>query len=109
MCIRDSVGSLLKVLGIMADYAESGIEAVEKAKEKPYDLILMDLVMPETDGFEAARMILDFDGSTIIVALSADTMPEARVRVEKTGMKELLAKPITVEDLKKVIDRYPKL
>jgi CheY-like chemotaxis protein len=78
------------------------------AKEKPYDLILMDLIMPEVDGFEAARNIFEFDKDTIIVALSADNMPETRTRVEQTGMKELLSKPVTVEDLRRVISRYHK-
>jgi len=105
---RKVVGSLLKVLGIIAEYAESGKEAVEKALEKPYDLIFMDLIMPEIDGFEAARAILDFDGKSVIVALSADNMPETKAKVEQSGMKELLSKPVSVEDLRRVIDKYPK-
>jgi len=102
------VGSLLKVLGVTAEYAASAGEAIAMVKEKPYDLILMDLIMPEIDGFEAARVILEFDREMLIVALSADNMPETRVKVEKTGMKELLSKPVTVEDLRRVIDRYHK-
>jgi signal transduction histidine kinase/CheY-like chemotaxis protein len=105
---RKVVGSLLKVLGVTAEYAASGAEAIDMAGEKHYDLILMDLIMPEVDGFEAARAILESDRSMLIVALSADTMPETRVKVEKTGMKELLSKPVTVEDLRRVIDRYYK-
>ncbi len=105
---RKVVGSLLKVLGIIAEYAESGKEAVEKALEKPYDLIFMDLIMPEIDGFEAARAILDFDGKSVIVALSADNMPETKAKVEQSGMKELLSKPVSVEDLRRVIEKYPK-
>jgi CheY-like chemotaxis protein len=105
---RKVVGSLLKVLGVTAEYASSAAEAITMAKGKPYDLILMDLIMPEMDGFEAAREIFDLDKDTIIVALSADTMPETRNRVEKTGMKELLSKPVTVEDLRRVIARYHK-
>jgi len=105
---RKVVGSLLKVLGVTAEYAASAAEAIDMVMEKPYDLILMDLIMPETDGFEASRIILEHDSSTLIVALSADTMPETRVKVEKTGMKELLSKPVTVEDLRRVIDRYHK-
>ena len=105
---RKVVGSLLKVLGIMADFAESGKEAVEKAREKPYDLIFMDLIMPEIDGFEATRMILDFEKSTVIVALSADNMPETKMKVEQSGMKELLSKPVSVDDLRRVLERYPK-
>lgn len=105
---RKVVGSLLKVLGVNAEYAAGGAEAITMAKEKPYDMILMDLIMPEIDGFEAARNILDFDRDTIIIALSADTMPETRTKAEQTGMKELLSKPVTVDDLRRVINRYHK-
>ena len=89
---RKVVGSLLKVLGVKAEYAAGAAEAIEMAREKSYDLILMDLIMPEIDGFEAARTILGFDHNTQIIALSADNMPETRLRAEKTGMKELLVK-----------------
>jgi CheY-like chemotaxis protein len=105
---RKVVGSLLKVLGVTADYAAGGSEAIEMAKEKQYDLILMDLIMPEVDGFEAARIIMASDRNTVIVALSADTMPDTRSRAEQTGMKELLSKPVTVEELRRVINRYQK-
>lgn len=105
---RKVVGSLLKVLGVTAEYASSGTEAIDMAREKPYDLILMDLIMPEIDGFEAAKTILGFDRDTLIIALSADNMPETRKRAEETGMKELLSKPVTVEELRRVIDRYHK-
>lgn len=105
---RKVVGSLLKVLGVTAEYAASAAEAIDMAMEKRYDLILMDLIMPEIDGFEASRIILEHDSSYLIIALSADNMPETRIRVEKTGMKELLSKPVTVEDLRRVIERYHK-
>lgn len=105
---RKVVGSLLKVLGVVAEYAAGGAEAVDMVREKSFDLVLMDLIMPETDGFEAARIIFGFNPSCQIVALSADNMPETRLRVEQSGMKELIAKPVTVEDLRRVIDRYHK-
>lgn len=103
---RKVVGSLLKVLGITADYAEDGKEAFNKFKEKKYDLVLMDLIMPGIDGFEASRMILSYDKNAIIIALSADNMPETKTKSEQTGLKELLAKPVSVDDLRRVIDRY---
>jgi signal transduction histidine kinase/CheY-like chemotaxis protein len=103
---RKVVGSLLKVLGVEAEFASSADEALSLVNENTYNLILLDLIMPETDGFEAARIILEMDSSIPVVALSADTMPETRNRVEQTGMKELLTKPVTVDELRRVIERY---
>jgi signal transduction histidine kinase/CheY-like chemotaxis protein len=103
---RKVVGSLLKVLGIMPDFAESGEEAIEKVRNKTYDIIFMDLIMPVIDGFEASRTILGFDKKMTIIALSADNMPETRTKAEMSGMKELLSKPVSVKDLRAVIDRY---
>ncbi|HPT22429.1 MAG TPA: response regulator, partial [Bacteroidales bacterium] len=103
---RKVVGSLLKVLGITPDFAEGGEEAIMKVKNKTYDIIFMDLIMPVVDGFEASRTILNFDKKMTIIALSADNMPETRAKAEMSGMKELLSKPVTVKDLRAVIDRY---
>ena len=106
---RKVVGSLLKVLGVKAEFAAGGAEALVMTKEKQYDLVLMDLIMPEIDGFEAARMMLDFDRDTIIVALSADTLPETHEKAKQTGMREVLVKPAAVEDLRRVLAKYLKL
>jgi len=103
---RKVVGSLLKVMGVSAEFAASAEEALSLVNENTYDMILMDLIMPETDGFEAARIILERDSTIPVIALSADTMPETRKRVEQTGMKELLTKPVTVDELRRVIERY---
>lgn len=105
---RKVAGSLLKVLGVNAAFASGADESIAMAAARSYDLILMDLIMPEKDGFEAAKSILEMDSSAIIVALSADTMPETRTRVEQAGMKELLSKPVTVEELRRVITRYQR-
>ena len=106
---RKVVGSLLKVLGVKAEFAAGGAEALAMTKEKQYDLVLMDLIMPEIDGFEAARMMLDFDRDAIIVALSADTLPETHEKAKQTGMREVLVKPAAVEDLRRVLAKYLKL
>lgn len=105
---RKVTGSLLKVMGVVADFAAGGKEAIDLASEKPYDLIFMDLIMPDTDGFEATRKILSFRPDATILALSADTMAVTRERVEEAGMKELVEKPVTFEELKRVIEKYHK-
>jgi len=106
---RKVVGSLLKVLGVKSEFAAGGAEALAMTREKQYDLVLMDLIMPEIDGFEAARMMLDFDRDAIIVALSADTLPETHEKAKQTGMREVLVKPAAVEDLRRVLAKYLKL
>lgn len=103
---RKVVGSLLKTLGIVADYAEDGKEAVDKVKKKKYDVVLMDLIMPVMDGFEASGRILEYDSSINIVALSADNMPETKLKAEQAGMKELVSKPVSVADLRAITAKY---
>jgi CheY-like chemotaxis protein len=54
-------------------------------------------------------MMLDFDRDAIIVALSADTLPETHEKAKQTGMREVLVKPAAVEDLRRVLAKYLKL
>jgi CheY-like chemotaxis protein len=85
---------------------ENGRLAIEAAKAKTYDLILMDLLMPEVDGYEAARAILAHfsDGSRPrIVALTANVFPEDRERCRAVGMNGLLTKPINFRQLDRVL------
>jgi len=103
---RKVIGSLLKVLGIMSDYAEDGEDAIRKVKKRNYDIVFMDLIMPVLDGFEASKKILEFDKSINIIALSADNMPETKMNAEMAGMKELVSKPVSVDDLRTVIEKY---
>jgi signal transduction histidine kinase/CheY-like chemotaxis protein len=93
-------------LGYSFDIAEDGYEGYDKAKSKKYDIIFMDLVMPEMDGYESARRILEFDKSYIIVALTADKMPDSKKKAELSGIKEFISKPVRLEELKKLLAKY---
>ncbi|MBU2583290.1 MAG: response regulator [Alphaproteobacteria bacterium] len=78
-------------------HAENGNEAVNHARQKLFDLILMDISMPEKDGLTAAREIRDMDGpnqSTPIIALSAHAASGTEDHVTKAGMNAYLTKPI---------------
>jgi CheY-like chemotaxis protein len=66
----------------------------------------MDLVLPEMDGFEAAQRILRFDKSVIIVAFTADNLPETKKKAELTGIKDFVPKPVRTEDLQKVLAKH---
>jgi signal transduction histidine kinase/CheY-like chemotaxis protein len=97
---------MLTSLGYKCDIAEDGYEGYTKAKAVKYDLIFMDLIMPEMDGYESTRRIMEFDKSNIIVAFTADNMPESRKKAELSGIKEFISKPVRVEDLKRLFAKY---
>ena len=96
----------LSRMGYIADTAESGEEAVRKALGSHYDLILMDLQMPEMDGIEAVSKLREKDLKTPIVALTAHTMKGDRERCLDAGFDDYLGKPIDREQLKQCLHRY---
>jgi len=64
--------------------------------------------MPEMDGFESARKITDHDKSVIIVAFTADNMPESKKKAELSGIKDFISKPVRIEELRRLLARYFK-
>jgi CheY-like chemotaxis protein len=81
--------------GFDLDIAANGKIAIEKLKEKDYDIILMDLQMPEMNGFEATSFIRNTLHSTIpIIALTADVTPIDIERCKEVGMNDYVSKPI---------------
>jgi signal transduction histidine kinase/CheY-like chemotaxis protein len=100
------IGTMLSILGYSFDIANDGYAGYLQAKIKKYDLILMDLIMPEMDGFEASQKILEYDKSTLIVAFTADNMPESKRKAELAGIKDFISKPVRIEDLKKLLSRH---
>lgn len=88
------------------DLAVNGIEVLEAVSHKQYDLILMDIHMPEMDGLEASRQIqerLPPERRPVIVALSADTLQALHERCRSVGIREFISKPFRVEDVKRVL------
>ncbi len=102
------IGTMLKSLGYSFDVANDGYAGYLQAKTRKYDLIFMDLIMPEMDGFESARKILEYDKSPLIVAFTADNMPESKHKAELSGIKDFISKPVRIEELKKLIAAYFK-
>ena len=88
---------ILEKMGLSVSLAENGRIAVERAEEKDYDLILMDLQMPELNGFEATRHIRTFEGGrgkVPIVALTASVTEDIVRECEVVGMDGHLSKPV---------------
>ena len=101
---------LLERMGYGADVATNGREAIEAVDRAPYDVVLMDVQMPEVDGMEATRQIRArfADGARPrIVALTANAMAEDREAATAAGMDDYLAKPIRPAELADALRRSP--
>ena len=98
---REIAQFLLKDIFNHVDVAEDGMEAVKMAGALTYDLIFMDMQMPNMDGLEATRQIrLLPDGTDLrIIAMTANAFAEDRARCLAAGMDDFLTKPFTPEDL----------
>ena len=100
---------LLEKFGYRADAVGNGSEAVELVQKIPYDLILMDVQMPEMDGLEATRLIRGMEeqmGRHIpIIAMTAHAMTGDRERCIENGMDDYVAKPIKPQELQEVIEK----
>lgn len=90
-------------IGITSDTAENGKIALEKANEKNYQLIFMDIHMPEIDGWEATRIIRQADKNVVIFGLSANVTTEAINKAIENGMNNYLTKPFKKEHLHKLL------
>jgi CheY-like chemotaxis protein len=95
---------ILKKLGYLADVAQNGLEVLELLKLMNYDVILMDVQMPEMDGLEATQLIRqNLTHQPIIVAMTANAMQGDREICLKAGMNYYVSKPIMLEDLKSTL------
>ena len=93
---------LLAEIGYRADVAWNGLEALDKLELRPYDVVLMDVQMPELDGLDASRRICErwpADERPRIIAMTANALPEDREACFAAGMDDYVAKPIRLDDL----------
>lgn len=102
---RELLQKILEQQGHEVSAAAGGAEAVETCRCEPFDLILMDISMPEVDGIEAIRRIRTqkLAEGIDIVALTAHTAPEDHARILKAGFAEVVTKPVSRDDLNRLI------
>ena len=107
------IRGMLNKLGITPELAANGLEALHRATQKRYDLILMDCEMPEMDGFEATRRIRAHERenglvAVPIVALTAHILREHRERSLASGMNAHIPKPVELNVLRDVLIRFTR-
>ncbi|MDH4371273.1 MAG: response regulator, partial [Nitrospira sp.] len=102
---------MLETLGCTVTVAQNGREVLDHTKKTPYALILMDCQMPQMDGFEATRLIREWEQSGSrtpipIIALTAHASPGDREHCLATGMSDYLSKPFSMERLQAVLSSW---
>jgi len=99
---------LLEKLGYRADVAGNGVEAIAALREHRYDIVLMDVEMPELDGLETSRRIHEEwrDERPWIIAMTANALQGDRERCLEAGMDDYLSKPIRTEELAAALARF---
>ena len=103
---------MLEKLGLKADVANNGAEAVKVLSETAYDLVLMDCQMPEMDGFDATREIRKMEIKALneeplpVIAMTANVMSGDRERCLEVGMDDYIGKPVQVDKLEEVLRKW---
>lgn len=110
---RIVAGKLLCRFGVDLDDASGGREAIEKMAKVAFDLVFLDCMMPELDGYETTRMVRRGDPATkcqdaCIIAITANAMRGDRELCMQAGMDDYLAKPIHPKDLAEKLGRWLK-
>ncbi|ALG70231.1 regulator [Azospirillum thiophilum] len=106
---RMLVTAILAQAGHRADTADNGLEALMAAQAGGYDLILMDLSMPEMDGLTATRLLRDLPGAAgriPVIAMTADTDEADRIRCRDAGMNDHVAKPVDRSQLLETVEKW---
>jgi signal transduction histidine kinase/ActR/RegA family two-component response regulator len=102
--------TVLRRSGYVVDLAENGRQALDCLETETYDLVLMDVQMPEMGGYEATRIIREREKSSghhlPIIAMTAHARPEDRIEAQEAGMDDYLSKPIDIHKLSALIDSH---
>ena len=102
---RDVAANFMELIGINADFAENGFEAVRMAEKNVYDVIFMDVMMPELDGYKASRMIREngLNTDTPIYAMTASVIDEDNLRLKSSLITGSISKPFKLPEMTKAI------
>ena len=98
---RTVAGYLLEDVGLAVEMAEDGKQAIKKVQQSHYDIVLMDMQMPEMDGLKATKAIRAVPGqeNIVIIAMTANAFDDDRVRCLAAGMNDYISKPFNPESL----------
>ena len=93
------VSIMLKAAGAVVDHSETGEEAIELARHYEYDIVLLDIALPDIDGYEVVRRLRSMRDDTPVLVLSGLTRPQVKVRVLGLGADDFINKPFDKAEL----------
>ncbi|MGB3206650.1 MAG: GAF domain-containing protein, partial [Crinalium sp.] len=106
---QDVALHLLQAIGYRADIVSNGLEVLEALQNRPYDVVLMDVQMPEMDGLSATRQICsqwDSESRPWIIAMTANAMQGDKEECLAAGMNDYISKPIRIEELIQALSKF---
>ncbi|KAI7906030.1 uncharacterized protein BX663DRAFT_428245 [Cokeromyces recurvatus] len=103
---RDMCGRMLNMVGCSINLAKNGIEALHKLSHEKFDLILMDIVMPEMDGIATTRNIRRYDSLTPIVSMTSNFSHDDILQYIGIGMNDILPKPFSKNTLYDILEKH---
>lgn len=98
--------AIFKNLGFEIDMAKNGNDVIAKISDNNYDVIFMDIMMPELDGMETTKKLRKQNHNLPIIALTADINKEVQDKMKEVGMNDFIAKPIRVDEIKRVLIKW---
>lgn len=102
---------ILKRLGYEADAVDNGISALQALEQKQYDILLINIMMPEMDGFTAAQEIRKRSpalGLPKIIAVTTYVFPDSKKKCLDAGMDDYIAKPVRIDDMARMLAKYQR-
>ncbi|MFA5011144.1 MAG: response regulator [Ignavibacteria bacterium] len=109
MINRKLIHKILSQIGYESEHAVHGLEAIDKLNQKSYDIIFMDVQMPEMDGIEASKHIVknwEVNERPVIIAMTANVMQGDKDKCINAGMDDYLSKPVIIEDVEKILAKW---
>ena len=103
------IEGILEKMGFQIQLADNGQEAVDLVKSQHFDLIFMDIQMPELDGLSATQEIIDYYGDRlrpVVIAMTANAMSGVREQYLEAGMDDYISKPFKLQDLEEAIEKW---
>ena len=95
--------TLFKNIGYEVDFAKNGLEVIEKVKNSKYDIIFMDIMMPEMDGIKATIELRQNSIEIPIIAMTANIAKDEKLNAIASGMNDYITKPVKIEVVKKIL------